>query len=210
MFAAIAAGQLRADNSVSKGWDPICLKAEQIVQEGDLVFTAIPNYLFEKVADGTGSWTSHVGIVFKDKDGKLIVAESKVPKVKETPFCAFLKRSKKYKYEIRRYRRPLASAEVYTMQLTAQTHFGKLYDLGFNLDSNRMFCSKFVFLLYQSIGIPIGNVQTFQELLQSRPQTDLSFWRFWYLGRIPWTRRTVTPASVLADPSFNTVMAGDL
>lgn len=45
-------------------------------------------------------------------------------------------------------------------------------------------------------------VQTFADLLQQQPGVDLSFWKVWYFGNIPWERATVTPASVLQSPQL--------
>jgi hypothetical protein len=53
-------------------------------------------------------------------------------------------------------------------------------------------------------------VQTFHQLLQQQPGTDLGFWRAWYLGQIPWQRHTVTPASVLQSPLLQTVFDGEV
>jgi hypothetical protein len=42
--------------------------------EGDLIFLDIPVFLFRQVALATQSWTSHVGVVFKDADGSVTPA----------------------------------------------------------------------------------------------------------------------------------------
>ena len=83
---------------------------------------------------------------------------------------------------------------------------GIWYHLGFDLDSPRQYCSKFVHEVYRdAMGISLGKVETFRELLDANPGSPLSFWKMWFLGRIPWDRRTVTPASMLASELLHTV-----
>lgn len=190
-------------------WGEVCAAAEATVMEGDLIFIDIPNILFRRVAMATQSWTSHVGIVLKSDDGKWIVAESAVPFSRETSLCKFLKKSSKYKFEIRRLSRSLDESKIATMRDTAKSLLGKFYDFGFNFDSEKMFCSKFVYLIYQSVGIEVGEVQSFQKLIAENPESSLTFWKFWFLGKIPGDRRTVTPASQLIDSKFTTVLKGD-
>ena len=35
------------------------------LQSGDVIFSRVPNYLYRQVAATTGSWDSHVGIIFR-------------------------------------------------------------------------------------------------------------------------------------------------
>ncbi|GCM41912.1 hypothetical protein BvCms726_01924 [Escherichia coli] len=79
----------------------------------------------------------------------------------------------------------------------------KLYHTGFKYESSRQFCSKFVFDIYkEALCIPVGEIETFGELLNSNPNAKLTFWKFWFLGSIPWERKTVTPASLWHHPGL--------
>jgi hypothetical protein len=187
-------------------WNHVCHAAASVVAEGDLIFLDIPHFLFRRVAAGTNSWTSHVGIVFKDKNQNWIVAESSVPLSKEIPLCDFLQTSSEYTFEIKRLKRPLKANEISVMRIKASQMLHRFYTLGFDFESKRLFCSKFVYLTYQSIGIEVGRLQTFRELLNENPKASLAFWRIWFLGFIPWKRHTVTPASQLNDSKFQTVL----
>ncbi len=182
-----------------------CSVAKSMVAEGDLLFTDIPVLPFRKVAETTMSWTSHVGIVFLNEDGEWIVSESKVPMSTETPICDFLKNSAQYRFEVRRLSRPLEKSELVHLRSKAKSLLGQWYDLGFNFDSNRVFCSKFVYLVYQSIGIEVGELQTFHQLMRDNPKSPVGFWKLWYLGSIPLDRRTISPASQLNDSQFSRV-----
>jgi hypothetical protein len=82
---------------------------------------------------------------------------------------------------------------------------GKLYGLGFDYYSKRLYCSKFVYDVYQSaLNIEVGKKETFKELIEANPEASKTFWRFWFFGFIPWKRITVTPASQYEDERLET------
>jgi hypothetical protein len=191
-----------------RAWEEACAAATSTVAEGDLIFLDIPNVIFRHVAEGTKTWTSHVGIVFKDKSGNWIVAESTIPLSKEVPLCKFLETSSEYSFEIKRLSRPLGSEEIAKLHSMANLLLNRFYTFGFDFDSNGLFCSKFVYLTYRSIDVEVGKPQTFHQLLADNPKASLNFWRLWFLGSIPWGRRTITPASQLNDLKFLSVLKG--
>jgi hypothetical protein len=168
---------------------------------GDVVFIRIGGPIFTNVAATTNSWTSHVGIIVDYKDGDWVVAESGIPFVRKTPLRAFLDRSQDQRFSIRRLRTPPTEDQKRAMLMFADSQLGKLYSLGFNLESRNTFCSKFVhdevFVCTQQ---SIGEVETFDHLMHRNPDAPMWFWKAWFLGRIPWERRTITPASELVSP----------
>ena len=54
----------------------------------------------------------------------------------------------------------------------------------------------------------LGEIETFRTLLHRAHDIDLTFWRAWYFGRIPWERKTVAPASMLLSPRLQRVFDG--
>jgi len=77
------------------------------------------------------------------------------------------------------------------------------------LHSRREFCSRYAReVLAEATGYTVGEVETFAHLLASRPDANQTFWKFWYFGRIPWNRETVTPASLLRSPEIQPVFDG--
>ena len=173
---------------------------------GDIVFTRIGGPIFTRVAETTQSWTSHVGIIVDYKHGDWIVAESGIPFVRRTPLRKFLGRSVDGRFSIRRLRAEPDDAEKRAMVKFADSQMGKLYSLGFDLESRNTFCSKFVHdVVIEGTRQPIGEVETFDHLLHRNPGTPLWFWRAWFLGSIPWHRTTITPASELESPLLRVV-----
>ncbi|RTE64317.1 hypothetical protein EH243_18030 [Amphritea opalescens] len=179
------------------------------LQEGDILFISIDAFLYKQVAKGTGSWSSHVGFAIKE-DNQWFVIESKVPVVCKTPLGKFLSRTCNGEVMVRRLKQPLSAADIDQLKASsaklANKLSNKLYHLGFDFESERQFCSKFVHLVYKdALNIKLGKAQTLEQLLQENPQASVRFWRCWFLGFIPWQRKTLTPASQITDDQLNTV-----
>ena len=178
----------------------------QTLKVGDVVFTREPYYLLRKVADASGSWTNHVGIVIDTSGAEPLVAESKVPRAVITPLSRFVGRSEAGYVAIRRPVHALSRDEESRLAAAARARIGRWYDLGFNLHSSGQFCSRLVYeSLLAATGESIGEVTNFETLLKSNPDAPLAFWRVWYLGQIPWARETVTPASQYTSAALATV-----
>ena len=179
------------------------------LQVGDLVFIRVTARPFVEVADATGSWTNHVGIVVDTGGGDATVAESTLPRSRTTSLARFVARSEGGRVAVRRLPPPLTQAQREAVRRSAERRLGVHYDTGFDLHSRGQFCSRFVReVLLEATGEAVGEVQTFATLLQARPDTKLDFWQTWFLGSIPWQRETVTPASQLDSPRLVTVFDG--
>jgi hypothetical protein len=174
---------------------------------GDIVFTRIGGPIFTCVATTTRSWTSHVGIIVAYEQGDWIVAESGIPFVRKTPLRRFLGRSVNKEFCITRLRTEPTDAQRREMLAIANSQMGNLYSLGFDLESRKTFCSKFVHdVVLGSTRQSIGEIETFSHLLRRNPDAPLWFWRTWFFGSIPWQRVTITPASELESPSLKVVI----
>jgi hypothetical protein len=179
---------------------------ENLLEPGDVLFTSISNFLYRRVAKATGSKTSHVGIAFYDPRAGWLVAESAVPTVRYSPIADFISRSDNGWLVVRRISGGLTSDQVTSLRHECDKRMGGLYHLGFDYLSSRQFCSKFVYETYlAALGVEIGTLGSFRTLLNNLPDTPLIFWRLWFLGRIPWTRLTVTPASQLISDKLETI-----
>jgi hypothetical protein len=179
------------------------------LQVGDIVFTRIGAYPFRKVAEATGTWTNHVGIVLDVSGREPTIGESRFPLSGSTTLTRFIARSAGGRVAVMRLAAPLTPAQQEALAAAARQRAHVFYDTGFDARSPRQFCSRYVReVLQQAAGIQVGQVQTFRQLLASAPQADVGFWRVWYFGSIPWQRETVTPASVLHTPGLKTVFDG--
>jgi hypothetical protein len=179
------------------------------VRVGDVIFIQNPIYPFQRVAAATRSWTNHVGVIVDVSGEEPLVAESTFPMSRTTSLSRFVGKSKGGRVAISRLDKVLSEKEQRKIVDASKRRLGIFYDTGFDLDSESEFCSRFVReILAESTGVSVGKVETFSELLLRNPEARLGFWRLWFFGRIPWNRRTVTPASLLRDPSFHTIFDG--
>jgi hypothetical protein len=176
---------------------------------GDLVFIRIGAYPFRKVADATGTWTNHVGIVLDVSGPEPLIGESRFPYSGSTTLARFVARSAGGRVAVMRLPAPLTDAQRQAVVAAAAKREHVFYDTGFDLHSRRQFCSRYVReVLQEGAGIEVGAVENFQTLLAHSPGADVGFWRVWYFGSIPWMRETITPASVLRTPGLTTVFDG--
>lgn len=164
---------------------------------GDIVFTCIDSILLREICSASLCWSNHVGIVIGHNGEDYLVAESKVPFSKVTTLKDFIRRSAGGRYAVRRIKGGLQSEQQLILCAQVPSRMRVLYHTGFNLDSRRQFCSKFVYEIYRdALGVELGRVETFENLLHNNPEARLTFWKLWFFGLIPWQRRTVTPASL--------------
>ena len=178
------------------------------LEVGDVVFIRIPFKPFREVAEATGAWTNHVGIVVAAGDDP-VVAESRFPLSGRTSLSRFVARSGAGRVAIARLKRRLSLEEKHAVTMAAERRVGVLYDTGFDLSSRRQFCSRFVReVLHEATGIQIGEVETFAQLLARKADANFGFWRLWYFGCIPWERETVTPAALLHSPALAPMFDG--
>jgi len=188
--------------------EPVSELAKSL-QVGDIVFTRIGSYPFRKVAEATGTWTNHVGIVLDVSGPEPTIGESRFPLSGSTTLSRFIARSAGGRVAVMRLPETLTPAQQAGVVAAASQRRHVFYDTGFDAHSQRQFCSRYVReVLREGAGVEVGEVQSFQQLLASAPRADVGFWRAWYFGSIPWQRETVTPASVLHTPGLKTVFDG--
>jgi hypothetical protein len=209
--SSVALAQVQASADVAApalAAQPVTELARSL-EVGDIVFTRIGAYPFRKVAEATGTWTNHVGIVLDVSGKEPVIGESRFPFSGSTTLSRFVARSAGGRVAVMRLPTPLTPTQQLAIVAAAAQREHVFYDTGFDARSHRQFCSRYVReVLQQGAGIEVGRVETFQTLLANAPQADIGFWRVWYFGSIPWQRETVTPASLLHTPGLKAVFDG--
>jgi len=176
---------------------------------GDIVFTRIPYAPFTRITEVTGGWANHVGVVVDVAGAEPQIAESKVPLSRITPLSSFVRRSDHGRVAVMRLPEPLTAAQQDRLLRAVDQRLGKLYDTGFDIESPRQFCSRFVReVLAEATGAEYGELQRLADLLAANPGADQRFWKLWYFGRIPWQRTTLTPESLRRDARLQTLFDG--
>ncbi len=182
----------------------LCAQVAEHLDEGDLIFLDIDNKIFENVAIATKTWTSHVGVAVYNEGW--FVVESAVLFSRETPLCKYLSRTEEERVEVRRLSKMLTQDQVEDLKFELSTQMGILYDTGFNYEGDGLFCSKLVYNAFKNVlQVEVGEIKTFRQVFAENPEGSLTFWQWWFLGSIPWERRTVTPKDQLIDADFFTV-----
>ncbi|MBQ0267510.1 YebB family permuted papain-like enzyme [Providencia huaxiensis] len=173
---------------------------------GDVVFTSIGTELFRQIASASLCWSNHVGMIVGHNGEDYLIAESRVPLSTTTTLSRFIARSSDKRYSVRRFTHTLTNEQKSALVSEVPARLNKFYHTGFNYESSRQFCSKFVFDIYQSaLSVQIGELETFKELLTKNPNAKLNFWKLWFIGQIPWERKTVTPASLWHHPELSLI-----
>lgn len=179
------------------------------LQVGDLVFIRAKPLPFRKVADATNSWTNHVGVVVEVSGAAPVIAESTFPVSRYTSLARFVARSEEGRVAVLRPAAKLSVEQQQGIRAAAARRQGVFYDTGFNLDSKGQFCSRLVHeVMQEGAGISLGKVETFSDLLKHNPSASQTFWKVWFFGRVPWNRKTITPASLLASSQVQPVFDG--
>ncbi|MBN6361419.1 YebB family permuted papain-like enzyme [Providencia huaxiensis] len=173
---------------------------------GDVVFTSIGTELFRQIASASLCWSNHVGMIVGHNGEDYLIAESRVPLSTTTTLSRFIARSSDKRYSVHRFTHTLTNEQKSALISEVPARLNKFYHTGFNYESSRQFCSKFVFDIYQSaLSVQIGELETFKELLTKNPNAKLNFWKLWFIGQIPWERKTVTPASLWHHPELSLI-----
>ncbi len=176
------------------------------LRSGDIVFVTARNPLYRRMVRASGAKASHVGIVFEDPKAGWVVAESALPVDRYRPLDKFLSRSEDDWFVVRRLKQELSTAEVVALRKICDARVGKWHHPGFKYEARRNSRSKFVYEVYrEALGIDVGSVETFSELLRRNPQESPAFWKLWSLGRIPSQRKTITPVRQLQAERLRTV-----
>lgn len=179
------------------------------LQVGDLLFIRLRARPFVEAADVTMSWTNHVAVVVSTHGKEPIVAEAVLPMSRRARLSRVIDRSDYWRVAVKRLPEPLTTKQQARLDEAVNKRLGVLYDGGFNLRSNRQFCSKFAReVIAEATGHKLGEIETLGDLLENNPEARVGFWKIWFLGRIPWDRKTVTPVSVMLSPMLHTVFDG--
>ena len=187
--------------------DQLSGQVNNLLKEGDLIFSSIDLLVCRQVARETGSWSSHVGFVIRENN-QWVVVESKVPFVCKTPLKKFIQRTRNGQIMVRRLKQPLTAQQIAKLKQLTEKYLGRLYHSGFDFDSDRLFCSKLVYLIYKkAAGVELGQILTLETLINQNSQASSGLSHLWYLGSVPWQRRTLTPASQINDPQLSTVFS---
>lgn len=174
----------------------IYLKSDKPLKNGDIVFIVNPSGQGKAIQLATKSKYTHVGIVLIE-NGKTMVYHAVEPVSKNT-FDEFVDMSADGKYYIKRLKdQSKLSQEIISKMLSeAKSKLGIHYDLGFNWSDEELYCSEFVWKLYNhALGIDLGKLRPLKDFDLTHPAVkDIMKKR--YGKNIPYNEKMISPGDM--------------
>jgi hypothetical protein len=159
-------------------------------QAGDVLFQSLPHApLVDVIEAVTQSPYSHCGIVGRGLGDKFIVLEAIGPTV-ETPLEEWLARGRNGGFVA--YRLDAKYAEkVPAVMASARKHLGKPYDVHYDFDDQKIYCSELIFKAFRdATGESLGTVRKLGDL---NWKPNEAFIRYIENGGLPLEREMITP-----------------
>jgi hypothetical protein len=176
------------------------LRPEPPFRNGDLIFIVNPSGQGKSIQLATKSKFTHVGIIFIE-NGKAMVYHAVEP-VSKDPVEEFIALSADGKYELKRLRlqEKLTAEVIDRMQAEANASLGLHYDLAFNWDDERLYCSEFVWKLYhKTLDVQIGAPRTLKDFDLSHPVVKARLAER-YGKNIPLGEKMISPGDMYESP----------
>lgn len=167
------------------------------LREGDIVFSSSARGQGEAVIAATGSPYTHCGIVF-EKDGQLMVLEAVQP-VGVTTLKDFIAHSRLEIFTARRLKFTIAPEARQKAREWALAQIGRDYDAQFAWDDGKLYCSEFVWKIYQRAGVELCPVRHFRDFNLQRPAVRrIIEQRYGGMDRLPLDENVVAPSDLAA------------
>jgi uncharacterized protein YycO len=174
------------------------------IKTGDIIGHTSTSNQSSYIKWATFSSYTHVGIISKE-DGKNLVIEAVQP-VKYTELKEWIKRGKDSKFTIKR----LENSTNYNLNnvvTQAIKHIGKDYDLKFEPDDKKMYCSEIINKAYErGIGVKIGKWEKFEDvygLFRFIPKFRSYIRSRW--GKSPNDMLIITPKSIMKSNNLDEI-----
>lgn len=186
-------------------------KKEQIdhevkLQNGDIIFQTSTSTQSKAIQFATHSEYSHCGIIFQDKN-EWYVFEAVQP-VKKTPLNEWIDRGQNDKYVIKRLKDTtlLTPKALNKMKASARAMTGKNYDLYFEWNDDRIYCSELVWKLYKdATALEIGHLKQLKDFNLTSPAVKQKL-KERYGNHIPLNEKVISPKDVYESELLKTVV----
>lgn len=177
----------------------------QLLKDGDIIFQSSTSGQSLAVQYATKSKYSHVGIVY-NIGGDLVVYEAVQP-VKITPLTEWVKHGDGGHYVVKRLKNAdeiLTDGVLHKMKSLGNKYMGKNYDLYFEWNDDRMYCSELVYKIYKEVtGIEIGKLQKLSDFDLSSEVVKL---KERYGNNIPMNELVISPGAMFDSDLLETVV----
>lgn len=186
-------------------------KPEAVVDslmEGDMLFQISTSGQGKAIQLATNSPYSHCGILFRENN-EWMVFEGVQP-VKKTKLSDWINRGEGHHYVSKRHKDAaslLTKAVKEKMKVEAKKLVGKNYDLTFEWNDDRIYCSELVYKIYQrGAGIEVGKLQKLREFDLSNPIVKAKLVER-YGTKIPLDEPVISPGAIFLDTNLVEILS---
>lgn len=176
------------------------------IQNGDIIFQTSLSSQSIAIQQATKSKYSHCGIIYSE-NGKYYVFEAIQP-VKLTKLEKWMQRGKDGKYVIKRLKNSetvLTKENIIKMKEIGNTFLGKSYDITFEWNDNKIYCSELIWKVYKrALGIEIGKLQELNEFDLTNKVVKQKM-KERYGNKIPLHETVISPASIFESNLLETI-----
>ncbi|MBP9069937.1 MAG: YiiX family permuted papain-like enzyme [Bacteroidia bacterium] len=166
------------------------------LKSGDIIFIINPAGQGKAIQLATKSKYTHVGIIFIE-DGKTYVYHAVEPVSKST-LSDFIGMSEDGTYSIKRLKDQSLLTDKILKQMSSEANLklGIHYDLGFNWSDEELYCSEYVWKLYDhALKIEIGKLRPLKEFDLSHPKVQ-QIMKQRYGKHIPYEEKMISPGDM--------------
>jgi hypothetical protein len=170
-------------------------------REGDLVFQSLPRSPLVNTIEGAShSPFSHCGILARE-DGRWVVYEA-FTKVEKTPWFLCFARSRDHQFAVYRLKDEYQQ-HIPAMLEYARRCMGRPYDIRYEMDDEKLYCSELLFKAFQSAsGEPLGKLVRLGDLDWQPYRSVIEHLEG---GPAPLDRQMISPRAVTEAPQLELV-----
>lgn len=175
------------------------------LRDGDIVFQYSGSMQCAAIAQATRSPYTHCGIVFLE-GGRPMVWEAVGPVLK-TPYRDWVKHGVNGHAVVKRLKdaAPLSAEHLAAMKAEGEKEMGRPYDIWFNMDEERIYCSELVWKIYErGAGLRVGTVERFGDMDFSGAEARRVL-KERFGDAFPADQEVITPASIFRSPLLYTL-----
>ncbi len=176
------------------------------LKDGDILFQDFPSPQSMAVKIATNSEFSHCGIIFYENDIPMVWEA--VQPVTITSLDRWIGRDVDSHYVVKRLINSdsiFADTIVAQMKKYGKTHLGKDYDIYFGWSDERLYCSEYVWKMYNSaLNIELGSLKSLKEYNLTHPAV-VDKLKERYGDNIPLNEPVVSPQDVFDSDKLETV-----